>query len=148
MRQGNVQAAVDQANLLSGVRNDIESVLPCQSLLPGLVYLTPEFLFSAYKSSAAEALLVERGRIDSSHQMMDDTIEYVPSYFLVAPTNRRLQSSSRDTRRVWASTLLTRCHTDAYGGSAQCVVFYTFFGTVANLLCVQTRSRASTISCR
>ena len=75
MRQGNVQAAVDQANLLSGVRNDIESVLPCQSLLPGLVYLTPEFLSSAYKSSAAEALLVERGRIDSSHQMMDDTIE-------------------------------------------------------------------------
>jgi hypothetical protein len=26
MYQGNVQAAVDQANLLSGVRNDIESV--------------------------------------------------------------------------------------------------------------------------
>lgn len=77
MCQGNVQAAVDHANLLSGVRNDIESVMPCQSLLPGLVYLTPEFLFSAYKSSAAEALLVERGHIDSSHQMMDATLEYV-----------------------------------------------------------------------
>jgi golgi SNAP receptor complex member 1 len=76
MHQGNVQAAVDHANLLSGVRNDIESVLPCQSLPPGLVYLTPKFLSSAYKSSAAEALLVERGRIDSSHQMMDDTLEY------------------------------------------------------------------------
>jgi len=51
--KGNVQAAVDQANLLSGVRNDID----------------------AYKSSAAEALLVERGRIDSSHQMVDDTLD-------------------------------------------------------------------------
>jgi Golgi SNAP receptor complex protein 1 len=79
MRQGNVQATVDQANLLSGVRNDIESVLPCQSFLPGLAYLTPEFLSSAYKSSAAEALLVERGHIDSSHQMMDATLEYAPT---------------------------------------------------------------------
>jgi len=51
--KGNVQAAVDQANLLSGVRNDID----------------------AYKSTAAEALLVERGRIDSSHQMMDATLD-------------------------------------------------------------------------
>ncbi|KAF8481886.1 v-SNARE protein [Russula ochroleuca] len=51
--KGNVQAAVDHANLLSGVRNDID----------------------AYKSSASEALLVERGRIDSSHQMMDDTLD-------------------------------------------------------------------------
>jgi hypothetical protein len=31
MYQSNVQAAVDQANLLSGVRNDIESVLPYRS---------------------------------------------------------------------------------------------------------------------
>jgi Golgi SNAP receptor complex protein 1 len=76
MYQSNVQAAVDQANLLSGVRNDIESVLPCRSLLPGSVYLMPKFLFSAYKSSAAEALLAERGRIDSSHQMIDATLEY------------------------------------------------------------------------
>jgi Golgi SNAP receptor complex protein 1 len=30
---------------------------------------------SAYKSSAAEALLAERGRIDSSHQMIDATLE-------------------------------------------------------------------------
>jgi Golgi SNAP receptor complex protein 1 len=51
--KANVQAAVDQANLLSGVRNDID----------------------AYKSSAAEALLAERGRIDSSHQMIDATLE-------------------------------------------------------------------------
>jgi len=51
--KANVQAAVDQANLLSGVRNDID----------------------AYKSSAAEALLAERGHIDSSHQMIDSTLE-------------------------------------------------------------------------
>ncbi|KAI0308269.1 v-SNARE protein [Multifurca ochricompacta] len=51
--KANVQAAIDQANLLSGVRNDID----------------------AFKSSAAEALLAERGRIDSSHQMIDETLE-------------------------------------------------------------------------
>lgn len=40
MYQGNVQAAVDQANLLSGVRNDIESVvLSCQSRVGVLKYL-------------------------------------------------------------------------------------------------------------
>ncbi|KZT27696.1 V-snare-domain-containing protein [Neolentinus lepideus HHB14362 ss-1] len=48
----NVQHALDQANLLSGVRNDID----------------------AYKSSAADALLAERGRIDSSHRMTDDVL--------------------------------------------------------------------------
>ena len=89
MYQGNVQAAVDQANLLSGVRNDIESVQSCRSLLPGLVYLTHKFLSSAYKSSAAEALLAERGRIDSSHQMIDATLEYALNRgFPVASTNR------------------------------------------------------------
>ncbi|TFL03657.1 v-SNARE protein [Pterulicium gracile] len=49
----NVQQALDHANLLSGVRNDID----------------------AYKSSAADSLLAERGRIDSSHRMVDDTLE-------------------------------------------------------------------------
>lgn len=89
MYQANVQAAVDQANLLSGVRNDIESVLTCRPLLPGLVYLIPNFLSSAYKSSAAESLLAERGRIDSSHQMIDATLEYALNHgFLVTPTNR------------------------------------------------------------
>ncbi|PCH34201.1 V-snare-domain-containing protein [Wolfiporia cocos MD-104 SS10] len=48
----NVKSALDQANLLSGVRNDID----------------------AYKSSAADALLAERGHIDSSHQMTDDIL--------------------------------------------------------------------------
>ncbi|KAI3622793.1 vesicle transport v-snare protein [Moniliophthora roreri] len=51
--KANVQNALDQANLLSGVRNDID----------------------AYKSSAADALLAERGRIDSSHRMTDELLE-------------------------------------------------------------------------
>ncbi|KAF5323546.1 hypothetical protein D9611_005612 [Ephemerocybe angulata] len=51
--KSNVKNALDQANLLSGVRNDID----------------------AYKSSAADSLLAERGRIDSSHRMTDDIIE-------------------------------------------------------------------------
>jgi len=51
--KANVQSALDQANLLSGVRNDID----------------------AYKSSAEDSLLAERGRIDSSHQMTDAVLE-------------------------------------------------------------------------
>ncbi|KAE9409113.1 v-SNARE protein [Gymnopus androsaceus JB14] len=50
--KASVQNALDQANLLSGVRNDID----------------------AYKSSAADSLLGERGRIDSSHRMTDDML--------------------------------------------------------------------------
>ncbi|CDO73095.1 hypothetical protein BN946_scf185007.g149 [Trametes cinnabarina] len=50
--KSNVKAALDQANLLSGVRNDID----------------------AYKSSAADALLSERGHIDNSHQMTDEML--------------------------------------------------------------------------
>jgi len=48
-----VKHALDQLNLLSGVRNDID----------------------AHKSSAADSLLAERGRIDSSHQMTDDILD-------------------------------------------------------------------------
>ncbi|KAI5121833.1 hypothetical protein M0805_003267 [Coniferiporia weirii] len=51
--KANVKSALDRANLLSGVRNDID----------------------AYKSSAAEALLTERGHIDSSHRMTDDILD-------------------------------------------------------------------------
>jgi len=47
------QNALDQANLLSGVRNDID----------------------AYKSSTTDSLLAERGRIDSSHRMTDDLLQ-------------------------------------------------------------------------
>ncbi|KIJ66210.1 hypothetical protein HYDPIDRAFT_174373 [Hydnomerulius pinastri MD-312] len=49
----NVQHALEQANLLTGVRNDID----------------------AYKSSAADSLLAERGHIDSSHRITDDILE-------------------------------------------------------------------------
>ncbi|KAF9015684.1 hypothetical protein BDQ17DRAFT_1341467 [Cyathus striatus] len=48
-----IKNALDQANLLSGVRNDID----------------------AYRSSAADSLLAERGRIDSSHRMTDDVLQ-------------------------------------------------------------------------
>jgi len=51
--KANVKHAFDQVNLLSGVRNDID----------------------AYKSSAADSLLAERSRIDSSHRMTDDIID-------------------------------------------------------------------------
>ncbi|KAJ7195558.1 hypothetical protein B0H12DRAFT_1169347, partial [Mycena haematopus] len=51
--KASVKSALDHANLLSGVRNDID----------------------AYKSSAADSLLAERGRIDSSHSMTDTMLE-------------------------------------------------------------------------
>jgi Golgi SNAP receptor complex protein 1 len=45
------------------------------SLFPDL-FLT-HYSHSAYKSSAADSLLAERGRIDSSHRMTDDILQYV-----------------------------------------------------------------------
>ncbi|KAJ7786604.1 hypothetical protein B0H16DRAFT_1657846 [Mycena metata] len=48
-----VKNALDHANLLSGVRNDID----------------------AYHSSAADSLLEERGRIDSSHSGVDAMLD-------------------------------------------------------------------------
>ncbi|KAJ7878609.1 hypothetical protein B0H13DRAFT_1631082 [Mycena leptocephala] len=51
--KASVKNALDHANLLSGVRNDID----------------------AYKSSAADSLLAERGRIDSSHSMTDAMLD-------------------------------------------------------------------------
>jgi len=51
--KANTQHALDQANLLTGVRNDID----------------------AYKSSAADSLLAERSRIDNSHRMTDEVLE-------------------------------------------------------------------------
>ncbi|KAF5368580.1 hypothetical protein D9758_002182 [Tetrapyrgos nigripes] len=56
--KASAQNALDQANLLSGVRNDID----------------------AYKSSAADSLLAERGRIDSSHRMTDEILEYIDKH--------------------------------------------------------------------
>ena len=45
-------------------------------------FLSLMLYYSAYKSSAADSLLAERGRIDSSHNMTDDIIEFVflPTY--------------------------------------------------------------------
>ncbi|KAJ6520107.1 hypothetical protein C8R45DRAFT_808394 [Mycena sanguinolenta] len=51
--KASVKSALDHANLLSGVRNDID----------------------AYKSSAADSLLAERGRIDTSHSMTDAMLD-------------------------------------------------------------------------
>ncbi|KAJ3812401.1 v-SNARE protein [Lentinula lateritia] len=71
-----VQNALDQANLLSGVRNDID----------------------AYKSSAADSLLAERGRIDSSHRMTDDLINQ--AYETRADLARQRSSLSGINTRV------------------------------------------------
>ncbi|KAH9929668.1 V-snare-domain-containing protein [Fomitopsis serialis] len=73
----NVQTALDQANLLSGVRNDID----------------------AYKSSAADSLLAERGHIDSSHRMTDDVLsqayetraEFARQRLTISGINSRMQ---------------------------------------------------------
>ncbi|KAG9048830.1 hypothetical protein FS837_011913 [Tulasnella sp. UAMH 9824] len=54
--KSNVQAALDKANLLGDVRNDINS-------------------YKAAHSSVTDALLEERGRIDSSHRMIDETLD-------------------------------------------------------------------------
>ncbi|KAJ7170201.1 hypothetical protein C8R46DRAFT_1162842 [Mycena filopes] len=51
--KSSIKNALDHANLLSGVRNDID----------------------AYHSSAADSLLAERGRIDSSHTGVDDMLD-------------------------------------------------------------------------
>jgi len=52
----NAKSALDRANLLTNVRNDIDA-------------------YKAARSSATDSLLAERGRIDSSHRMTDDILE-------------------------------------------------------------------------
>ncbi|KAG8881721.1 hypothetical protein FRB98_004183 [Tulasnella sp. 332] len=54
----NAQAALDKVNLLNNVRSDINS-------------------YKAAHSSVTDSLLGERSRIDSSHQMMDETLNQV-----------------------------------------------------------------------
>ncbi|EJD54871.1 28 kda golgi snare protein [Auricularia subglabra TFB-10046 SS5] len=53
--KANVQQARDRANLLQNVRSDINA-------------------YKAAQSSTADALLTERGHIDSSHRMADDLL--------------------------------------------------------------------------
>jgi len=73
----NVHAALDKANLLTGVRSDID----------------------AYKSSNADMLLAERGRIDSSHQMTDEIL--AQAYETRSEFSRqRTTISSMNTRMV------------------------------------------------
>ncbi len=83
---------------------------------------------SAYKSSAAEALLAERGRIDSSHQMIDATLECAlihllpfSSCFLKHSSLRftYLQTSPRDPCGVRTPAFLAWFHPDAYGRGTQ-----------------------------
>ncbi len=69
--QASVKNAMDQANLLSGVRNDIEYEFTTQTHSAGILIIC----HSAYRSTAADSLLAERGRIDSSHHMTDTIIE-------------------------------------------------------------------------
>jgi len=68
LHKANVHTALDKANLLSGVRNDIE----CVEF--DTMRMHNDVQFSAYKSSAADSLLAERGRIDNSHRMTDDIL--------------------------------------------------------------------------
>jgi len=51
--KNNIRIALDRANLLTSVRNDIDAY---------------------HRSSAADVLLAERGRIDNSHRMTDDIL--------------------------------------------------------------------------
>jgi len=53
--KGNIQSALDKANLLGSVQNDIDA-------------------YKTAHASDADALLAERGQIDSSHRMTDDLI--------------------------------------------------------------------------
>lgn len=66
--RSNIDAAVQRSNLLGSVRKDIKWVgWECADA-------------SDYKtamSSQTDALLADRGRIDSSHRMMDETLKWV-----------------------------------------------------------------------
>ena len=83
-------------NLLSGVRNDIE--YGYQNLPHG--GRADNHPFSAHKSSAADMLLAERGRIDSSHQMTDEILECVHSHSVDEsdPTNLRSRHPDKRTK--------------------------------------------------
>ncbi|KAI0660586.1 V-snare-domain-containing protein [Cubamyces menziesii] len=99
--KGNVKTALDQANLLSGVRNDID----------------------AYKSSAADSLLAERGHIDNSHRMTDDMLaqayetraEFARQRTTISGINARMQGvlSSMPGINNLLSMIKTRRRRDA-----------------------------------
>ncbi|KAI0361044.1 V-snare-domain-containing protein [Trametes cingulata] len=99
--KGNVKTALEQANLLSGVRNDID----------------------AYKSSAADSLLAERGHIDNSHRMTDDMLaqayetraEFARQRTTISGINARMQGvlSSMPGINNLLSMIKTRRRRDA-----------------------------------
>ena len=88
---------------------------------------------SAYKSSAADSLLAERGRIDSSHQMTDTIIQYVFDTlsvrqlwpFLTAPL-LIFQTSIRNPFRIWQTASEHRKHKYAYGQGYRCVYTHRY----------------------
>jgi hypothetical protein len=111
--KANAQLALEKSQLLTGVRNDIEWVV---LLVAGTCWRLMLFP-SAYKSSAADALLAERDRIGGSHRMTDDIIEYV----VTAPplhawlVLNRTQCSIRNPFRPGPPARLVRGDTNAYG---------------------------------
>lgn len=71
--KANVHTALDRANLLTGVRNDIEYITLLYAVTDDLL----TWFYSAYKSTNADMLLAERGRIDNSHQMTEEILTCV-----------------------------------------------------------------------
>lgn len=54
--------------------------------------------FSAYKSSTADSLLAERGRIDNSHRITDDILALVDPQLYSSSCYLYLQSQAYETR--------------------------------------------------
>lgn len=82
LQQTSLRDAEQRANLLGSVREEIRSVYP-RTLAPDISNLTAgSSMHSAFKTatgaSVTDSLLAERGRIDNSHRMADDTLECVP----------------------------------------------------------------------
>lgn len=58
------------------------------------------FSYRSYKSSAADSLLAERGRIDSSHQMTDEILECASSHISICNVNLYLSLTGKPMKRV------------------------------------------------
>lgn len=65
--RSNIDSAVQRSNLLGSVRKDIKWVPRSTS--------TYSSDYKSAMSSQTDALLADRGRIDSSHRMMDETLK-------------------------------------------------------------------------
>lgn len=123
------------------------------------------FRRSAYKSTAADSLLAERGRIDSSHRMTDDMIAYVSFDTLRIPyhttcvclscsdcylgVHRLLltlppptQASLRDAVRVRSPTDNDIGDQCAHAGCTQYVPFFSTCFTTMKSDCVSVNAHA------